>query len=68
MIDGKNFFDQPLENVKITYRNIRKIATGQGNDYTTGCLLDYYYFKEIYKMIEIDLSKHQALDASPRVI
>ena len=45
MIDGKNFFDQPLENVKITYRNIRKIATGQGNDYTTGCLLDYYYFK-----------------------
>ena len=68
MIDGKNFFDQPLENVKITYRNIRKIATGQGNDYTTGCLLDYYYFKEIYKMIEIDLRKHQALDASPRVI
>ena len=41
MIDGKNFFDQPVSNDKITYENIRKIATGQGDDYTTGCLLDY---------------------------
>ena len=40
MIDGKVFFDQPLNNDKITYENIRKIETGQGNDYTTGCLLD----------------------------
>ena len=40
MIDGKFFFDQPLNNDKITYENIRKIETGQGNDYTTGCLLD----------------------------
>ena len=45
MIDGKNVFDQPINDVK-TYENIRKIATGQGNDYTTGCLLDYPYFKE----------------------
>ena len=41
MIDGKNFFCQPVKNDKITYENIRKIATGQGDDYTTGCLLDY---------------------------
>ena len=41
MIDGKNFFDQPVKNDKVTYENIRKIATGQGDDYTTGCLLDY---------------------------
>ena len=44
MIDGKNFFDQPVNNDKVTYENIRKIATGQGDDYTTGCLLDYIYF------------------------
>ena len=44
MINGENFFDQPIENKKKTYENFRKIATGQGNDYTTGCLLDYPYF------------------------
>ena len=68
LIDGKNFFDQPIKNNKVTYENIRKIATGQGDDYTTGCLLDYPYFKENYKMIAIDLSKQQALDADPRAI
>ena len=68
MIDGKNFFDQPVKNDKVTYENIRKIATGQGDDYTTGCLLDYSYFKDHYKMIAIDLSKQQALDADPRAI
>ena len=59
MIDGKNFFDQPVKNNKITYENIRKIATGQGDDYTTGCLLDYAYFRDIYKMIATDLSKQR---------
>ena len=68
VIDGKNFFDQPVKNNKITYENIRKIATGQGDDYTTGCLLDYAYFRDIYKMIETDLSKQQELDADPREI
>ena len=48
MIDGKNFFDQPVKN-KVTCENIRKIATGQGDDYTTGCLLDYIYLKIITK-------------------
>ena len=68
VIDGKNFFDQPVKNNKITYENIRKIATGQGDDYTTGCLLDYAYFRDIYKMIATDLSKQQELDADPREI
>ena len=68
MIDGKNLFDQPVKNNKVTYENIRKIATGQGDDYTTGCLLDYSYFKDYYKMIAIDLSKQQVLDADPRAI
>ena len=40
-----------------TYENIRRIATGQGDDYVTGCLWDYSYFKENYKMTAIDLSK-----------
>ena len=68
VINGENFFDQPIKNNKITYDNIRKIATGQGDDYTTGCLLDYPYFTDTYKMIAVDLSKQQALDADPREI
>ena len=51
-----------------TYDNITKIATGQGDDYTTGCLLDYPYFKIYYKLIAIDLSKQQKLDADPKAI
>ena len=68
MIDGKDFFDQPVKNNKITYENIRKIATGQGDDYTTDCLLDYIYFKDYYKMIAVDLSKQLALNADPKAI
>ena len=68
VINGENFFDQPIKNKKITYADIREIATGQGDDYTTGCLLEYPYFKDTYKMIAVDLSKQQALDADPRAI
>ena len=49
MIDGKNFFDQPINNMIKTYENIRKITIGQGDDYATGFLLDYTYFKNITK-------------------
>ena len=66
MIDGKNLFDQPKNNHIKTYENITKTATGQGDDYATGCLLDYLYCKGNYKMISINLSKQQALDANPR--
>ena len=68
VINGENFFDQPIKNNKVTYDNIRKILIGQGDDYTTGCLLDYLYFANTYKMIAVDLSKQQALDADPRAI
>ena len=68
MINGGNFFDQPIKNNKVTYENIRKITTGQGYDYTTGCLLDYPYFTNTYRMIGVDLSKQLALDADPRAI
>ena len=68
MIDGKNFFDQPVKRDIRTYDNIRKITTGQGDDYTTGCLLNYNYSKKYYKMVAIDLSKQQAFDADPKAI
>ena len=68
MIDGKNVFDQPVKNDKVTYENIRKIATGQGDNYTTGYLLDFIYFKNYCKMIAVDLSKQQVPDANPKAI
>ena len=68
MIDGRNFFDQPIKNDLKTYDNIRKIVTGQGDDYTTGCLLDNPYFKKCYKLIAIDLGKQEKLDADPGAI
>ena len=45
-IDGKNFYDQPINDSIKQYEEIRKISTGQGNDYTTGCLLDFAYFEK----------------------
>ena len=57
MIHGKKCFDQPVKIDLRKYDNIQKIATSQGDDYTTGCLLDYPYFKKYYKTIAIDLSK-----------
>ena len=68
MIDEKSYFYQSIKNDKIAHENIRKTATGQGDDHTTGCLLDYACFKNYYKMTAIDLSKQQALDADPRAI
>ena len=66
MTDGRNFFDQPVKNNSITY-NIQKIATGQGDNYTTGGLLNYAYFKN-YKIVAIDLNKEQVLNADPKAI
>ena len=68
MINGENFFDQPIKYKKITYDNIRKTATGYGDVYATGCLLDYPYLIETYKMIAVDLNKQKALDFDPKAI
>ena len=68
IINGENLFHKPIKDNKVTSENVRKIATGQGDDYTTGCLLDYQYIKDYYKMTGVDLSKQQALDADPRAI
>ena len=67
MIGGKNFLHHPIKNYVKAYGNIIKIVAGQG-DYTTGCLLDYPYFKKYHKLIAIDLSKQQKLDANPKAI
>ena len=68
MTDGKNVFDQSVKSDMRAYDNIQKIETGQGDDYTTSCLLDYPYFKEHQKLIAIHLSKQQALDTDPKAI
>ena len=67
MIDGENFLISQLSDMR-TYHNIKKIATGPGDYYTTGFLLDNNYFNNYYKMIAINLSKRQVLDSDPRAI
>ena len=67
-IDGRNFYDQPINDSIKQYDEIRKISTGQGDDYTTGCLLDFAYFEKNYRLIAVDLSKQKALDADSRAI
>ena len=68
MIDGTNFFNQPIKNDLRKYHYIRKIAFGQGDNYTAGCLLDSLYFKKIYTLIAIDLSEQQKLNADQKGI
>ena len=68
MIDGTNFFNQPIKNDLRKHHYIRKIAFGQGDHYTTGCLLDYLCFKKNYTLITIDLREQQKLNADPKGI
>ena len=68
LIDGRNFYDQPINDIVKQYNEIRKVSKWYGDDYTTGCLLDYAYFKDNYILIAVDLSKQKALDADPRAI
>ena len=68
IINGTNFYDQPIDSDIKRYKEIRKVATGQGEDYTTRCLLDYNYIKNHYKLIPIDLSRQKELDADPKAI
>ena len=67
MMNGEKIFHHPIKDNKVTCEN-RKIATGKGDDYTTGCVLDYPYFRDSYKMIAVDLSRQKALDPDPRAI
>ena len=61
--DGRNFYDQLINDSIKQFDEIRKISTGQGHDYTTGCLLDFAYFEKNYRLIAADLSEQKALDA-----
>ena len=67
-IDGRNFYDQPINDSIKQYDEVRKISTGKGDDYTTACLLDFAYFEKNYKIIAADLSKQKVLDADSRAI
>ena len=67
-IDGRNFYDQPINDLINQYDEIRKISTGRGDDYTTGCLLDFAYFEKNYRLNVADLSEQKALDADSRAI
>ena len=68
IIDGRNFYDNPIESDIEKHRELKKVMIGKGEDYTTGSLLDYNYFKEHYKLVAVDLSKQKELDADPRAI
>ena len=68
MIDGRNFCDQPINDLIKQYDEVRKASTRQRGDYTTRCLLNYAYFKDNYRLVALDLSKQKALYADPRVI
>ena len=68
LIDGRNFYDQPINDMIKQNVEIRKISTGYGDDYTTGCLLDYANFKDNCRLIAVDLSKQEALDAYLRAV
>ena len=65
-IDGRNSYDQSINDLIKQYDKIRKISTGLGDDYTTGCLLDFAYFEKNYRLIAADLSKQKVLDADSR--
>ena len=68
LIDGRSFYDQPVNDLVKQYIEIRKIATRQGDDYTAGCLLDYQYFKDYYNLIAIDISRLKELGADWKAI
>ena len=68
IIDGRNFYDNPIESDIEKYRELKKVMIGKGEDYTTGSLLDYKYFDKHYKLVAVDLSKQKKLDADPRAI
>ena len=68
IINGKNFYDQAIDSDIKRYEEIRKLTTGQGEDYTTGCLLDYDYKRSQYRLIAVDLSRQKELDADRKAI
>ena len=68
IIDGRKFYDNPIESDIEKYRELKKVMIGKGEDYTKGSLLDFNYFDKQYKLVAVDLSKQKELDGDPRAI
>ena len=68
IIDGRNFYDNPIESDIEKYRELKKVMIGKGEDNTAGSLIDFNYFDKHYKLVAVDLSKQKELDADPRAI
>ena len=68
IIDGRNFYDNPIQSDIEKYGELEKVMIGKGEDYSTGSLLDFNYFDKHYKLVAVDLSKQKELDADPRAI
>ena len=68
IIDGRNFYDNPIEHDIEKYGELKRVMIGKGEDYTTESLLEFNYFDKHYKLVAVDLSKQRELDADPRAI
>ena len=68
IINRENFYDQPIDSDIKRYKEIRKLTTQQGGYYTTGCLLNYDFIKNNYRLIAVDLSRQKELDADPKAM
>ena len=68
IINEKKIYDQATDSNIKRYKKIRKLTTGTGENYTSGCLLDYDYIKNHYRLIAVDLSRQKELDADPKAI
>ena len=64
----KNFYEKSIDSDVKRYKEITKLTGGQGENYTTGCLLDYEYLKNHYRLIAADLSTQKELDADIKAI
>ena len=68
LIHRRNFYDQTINDLIKQNDEVRKVSTGQGEDYSTECLLDCVQFKDNYRLITVDLSKQKVLGVDPRAI
>ena len=68
LTDGRKFYGKPVNDLIKQYDEVRKVSTGHGDGYTTGCLLDYAYFKDSYRLIAVDLSKQKSLDVIQQIL
>ena len=68
IIDGRNFYDNPIKSEIEKYRELTKVMIGKGEENSTGSLFDFNYFNKHYKLVAVDLSKQKELHADPGAI